>query len=71
MTPPLRLKADAYAPEALVEAGVDPEVVMHLLADDAGGVLERPRLSLTTRKRGHLTSRYVWGPDALILLSER
>lgn len=66
----LSLKADAYAPEALIDAGIPPRIVRCLMADGPKAVPERPRLSLSGRKRGHLTTAHVWGPDALVLLSE-
>lgn len=66
----MKFLKDAYAPGALVDAGIHPEVVRTLLADDPAGRLERPRLAMTGRKRGPATSVYVWGPDAAVLLSE-
>jgi hypothetical protein len=66
----LKLRKDAYAPGALVEAGVPGHLVAKLVADDPQGRLERPRLALSGRRRGEPTSAYVWGPDALALLSE-
>lgn len=67
----LKLAADAYTPEALMDAGVDPMVVRTLLADGPRAVPERPLLSVKGRKRGLETMKYCWGPDAMALLAER
>lgn len=68
----LRLAKDAYTPEALMDAGVDPMVVRTLLADGPNAVPERPRLAVNGRKRAkEATSKYVWGPDAMTLLAEQ
>ncbi len=61
----------AYTLAAVVEAGVPPEVARTLLADDPAQRRERPRLSVTGRKRGAPTLEYVWGPDANCLLEDR
>lgn len=66
----MKLKRDAYTASALVEAGLDPALVARLLVDGPRAVPERPRLSLTGRKRGAPTTTYVWGPDADVLLKE-
>ncbi|MGE0363039.1 MAG: hypothetical protein AB7R67_20160 [Vicinamibacterales bacterium] len=59
----------AWAPEAIVEAGVPAAQVRTLLADGPRAVPERPRLSVDGRRRGEPTTRYVWGPDLRVLLS--
>lgn len=66
----LTLRDDAYAPGALVDAGVPPLLVRTLLASGPRAVPERPRLSCTGRRRADFTTQYVWGPDARVLLSE-
>lgn len=59
----------AWAPEALVEAGViTGEQARRFLADGKRAVPERPRLSVRGRKRGEKTTRYIWGPDLRFLL---
>ena len=65
-----RLRADAYTADALIEAGGPSAAARTLLADGPRAVLERPRLSLTGRRRGPPTTVYVWGPDAARLLSD-
>ena len=66
----LKLRNDAYTPDALEEAGVPGDVVRTLLADGPNAVPEKPLLSLTSRRRGELTTRYIWGPDAEVLLQD-
>lgn len=66
----MKFRKDAYAPGALVDAGIHPDIVRTLMSDDPAGRLERPRLALAGRRRGPATSAYVWGPDAAVLLSE-
>jgi hypothetical protein len=62
----------AWAPEALVDAGVVPaDRVRFLIADGPRAVPERPRLSATGRKRGESTRHYIWGPDLRFLLGQR
>lgn len=63
-----RFRNDAYTVEAVIEAGVPPTVARTLVADTT--IEERPRLSVTGRKRGEPTTHYVWGNDANVLLSE-
>ena len=59
----------AWAPEALIEAGMDPGLVRRCLADGPHAVPERARLSTTGRKRTpEPTTRYVWGPDLRFLM---
>lgn len=68
----MKLGNDAYTPEALMDAGLDYKVVKTLLADGPRAVPERPRTTLTGRGREkEPTTRYVWGPDARVLLAER
>ena len=66
----LKLKNDAYTIGALVDAGVPGAVARTLLADGPNAVPEKPLLSLTSRRRGELTTSYVWGPDAEVLLQD-
>lgn len=69
---PTRLRRDAYTIEALVTAGIcDGATALTLLVDGPAAVPVRPRLDLRTRRRGEPTTRYVWGPDATVLLEER
>lgn len=63
-------KSDAYTLNAVVEAGIPVTVAKLLLADGPRAVPARPRLSVTKRGRGDLTTHYVWGPDANTLLAE-
>lgn len=58
----------AWAPEALIAAGVPAARVRQLLADGPRAVPERPRLSVTGRRRADATTRYVWGLDLGFLL---
>lgn len=64
-----KLKKDAYTLDAIMELGVPSDVARMLLADTS--IPERPRLSLSGRKRAQPTTEYVWGPDAVQLLSGR
>lgn len=67
----MKLRNDAYTPEALMDAGIPPAVVKTLIADGPRAVPERPLLAVGGRKRDKLaTTRYVWGPDAMVLLAE-
>ena len=67
----LRLRAAAYTLDAIIDAGIAPDVARTLLA--AAGphaVPERPLMRVGGRKRDELTTHYVWGPDAMVLLEE-
>ncbi len=66
----LRLRAAAYTLDAIIDAGVDPEIARTLLADGPQAVPERPLMRVGGRKRDELTTHYVWGPDAMVLLVE-
>ena len=67
----IRLRATAYTLDALIDAGVDPEVARTLMADGPHAVPERPLLRVGGRRReSEPTTRYVWGPDAMTLLGE-
>lgn len=66
----MKFKNDAYTLDAVVQAGVPPQIARKLLADGPRAVSERPRLSISGRRRGELTQTYVWGPDAAVLLTE-
>lgn len=60
---------DAYTPDALVQAGVPPELVRTLLVDPKRASPEHARLSVTGRKRTTTpTLEYGWGPDVNYLL---
>lgn len=63
-------KADAYTLAAVVEAGIPPSIARKLLADGPNCIEMRPRVRLAGRGRAPLTKAYVWGPDAVALLSE-
>lgn len=67
--PALVFRKDAYTVGALVDAGIHPEVARKCVVA-AGSKPERPRVALTGRRRGPETSEYVWGPDAVALLTE-
>jgi len=70
--PTIVLRKKAYAPEALVEAGVPASLVRTLVADGPRAIPERPFLSLHGRKREKApTTYYVWGPDAAALLNAK
>lgn len=67
----MRLRSEAYTPEALMDAGIDPHVVATLIADGPRAVPARPLLSLRGKRRAkEPTTRYCWGPDAAVLLRE-
>src|SRR5688500_1941494 len=66
----MTLRKDAYTLEALIEAGVPAQVARTLLADGARAIPMRPRVALTGRRRAPLTTAYVWGPDAAVLLAD-
>ena len=58
------VRKEAWDPDALVEAGFDPQLVRTWLVSGPNAVPERARLSLHGRKRTiDPTTRYVWGPD--------
>lgn len=64
------LLADAYTVEAVAEAwGLSISVVRTVIADGPRAVPMRPRISVTRKGRGELTTCYVWGPDAMVLLA--
>ena len=68
----LRLRPTAYTLDAIIDAGIDPDVAWTLMADGPSAVPERPLLRVAGRRRElEPTTRYVWGPDAMTLLAER
>jgi hypothetical protein len=68
----LTLKADAYTLQAIIDAGVPPDVAMTLLVSGPNAVPERALLSVHGRQRTQApVSAYIWGPDAMVLLADR
>lgn len=67
----LFMRPVAWAPEALIEAGIESRAVRTWIADGPRAVPERARLSLRTRKRTEPTRTYVWGPDLRFLAGEK
>jgi hypothetical protein len=67
----LAFRRAAYTLDALIEAGVDPQVAHTLLVDGRRAVPERALVSLYRRQRTpEPIQEYVWGPDAEVLLQE-
>jgi len=65
-----RLARDAYSVEALIDAGLSHDQAVRLVVDGPRVTPKRPRLSLTGRTRGPLTTTYIWGPDAAVLIGD-
>jgi hypothetical protein len=65
----IKLRKDAYSLAALIDAGVPVAVARKLLVAQPSRP-ERPRVSVTGRKRDPETTEYIWGPDASVLLQE-
>ena len=65
----IKLKSAAYTLEAIIGAGIHPDIARTLLADGPKAVPERAIVSGGGRKRtNEPTTLYVWGPDAMTLL---
>ena len=58
----------AYTVKALIDAGLSQYEAERLVVDGPRATPEQPRVSLIGRTRGPLTKRYIWGPDAVVLL---
>ena len=69
----LALREAAYTVDALIDAGVPPQVVMKLRADGSRAIPERAYTRVGPGKLPKTKEPiigYVWGPDALVLLAE-